>query len=266
MTKKEVKKKKSLPVRIINAFFALLCIFVCGCLVWIMAQMVMGKDPSLFGYRTMVVITESMTGTYDKGDVIYAKEYDKDQLLSNPEIIKEGDVISFIAPDGFGIVDGYTVTHRVVSEPFEQDGKWYVWTKGDANSQNDKVPIPLENIQAKVLGKSSFMAKLHAFLSNWYGFVLVIVIPLTAIGIWQVVEYAKAQNKQKLQKQEQEQQEEIARLEQSKQHKERKLKEQAVLEYIHQQQLEKQKDAENQQNTDITEQNGKSADNGEKDS
>ena len=71
---KKVKKKKSLPVLIIDIIVVAVFLFAAVCLLTVTIQTAMGKDPSLFGYRTMVILTDSMTGTYDRGDVIIVKE------------------------------------------------------------------------------------------------------------------------------------------------------------------------------------------------
>lgn len=231
---KEIKKKKSIPVLIINAIIIAVFVFVCGCLCWIMAQIFTGNDPSLFGYKSMVVLTDSMTGTYDKGDVIIAKEFAEGELEKDPHKIKVGDVITFVAPEGFGVVDGYKVTHRVVEGPFEKDGKWYVFTKGDANPVSDNVAIPLSSVEGLVVGKSEFMASLQKVFRTWYGFLILIVIPLVAIGVWQIVYTVKQNNKQKKQKADEQAQEEMKKIEQNRLERERELKEQAIQEYLKQ--------------------------------
>ena len=119
MEDKKSKKKISVPVLIINIIVTALFLFVFACLCTVMVQNFTGKEPTLFGYRSYVVITDSMTGTYDKGDVILVKVLDAEELEKDPSAVKEGDVVTFVAPEGFGAVEGYTVTHRVVEEPYK---------------------------------------------------------------------------------------------------------------------------------------------------
>lgn len=199
MEKTEKKKKISLPVLIIDIIVTVLFLFVFGCLLTVMTQYFSGKEPTLFGYRSFVVVTDSMTGTYDKGDVILVKVIDPGKLAEDPSSLKKGDVVTFIAPDGFGAVEGYTVTHRIVTAPYEQDGKWYIRTKGDAAAATDETPVPLENVTGLVLGKSEFLAGLQSVLRSKTGFLLIIVVPLLAIGIWQIAVFAvsSAKNKRK---------------------------------------------------------------------
>lgn len=201
MEKTEKKKKISIPVLIINIIVTAVFLFVFGCLVTVMAQYFSGKEPTLFGYRSFVVVTESMTGTYDKGDVIIVKVVDPEKLYDDPSQLKEGDVITFTAPEGFGAVEGYTVTHRIVVAPYEgSDGRWYVRTKGDAAETADETPVPLDNVTGRVLGKSEALAGLQSVLRSKTGFLLIIVLPLIAIGVWQVAVFAITSAKSKKQK------------------------------------------------------------------
>lgn len=87
---KKVKKKKSLPVLIIDIIVVAAFLFTAGCLLTVTIQTATGKDPSLFGYRTMVILTESMTGTYDRGDVIIVKELSGGQRENPGEAIAAG--------------------------------------------------------------------------------------------------------------------------------------------------------------------------------
>lgn len=201
MEKTEKKKKISLPVLIINIIVTAIFVFVFICLCTVMIQTVTGKEPTLFGYRSFVVLTESMTGTYDKGDVIIVKVLDGEKLERDQSALKEGDVVTFIAPQGFGAVEGYTVTHRVVEEPFEgEDGKYYIRTKGDAAEIPDAVPIPVGNVTGIVLGKSELLAGLQNVLKSKTGFLLIIVVPLVAIALWQIGIFAVASSKSRKQK------------------------------------------------------------------
>ncbi len=202
METKEKKKKISLPVLIIDIIVTVLFVFVFACLLTVMIQTFTGKEPTLFGYRSFVVLTDSMTGTYDKGDVIIVKVVDGKESAEDNSLIKEGDVITFIAPEGFGGVDGYTVTHRVVKAPYKEvDGNYYVRTKGDAAAAEDETPIPVENVTGIVLCKSEALAALQGILKSKTGFLLIIVIPLVLIAVWQIAVFAVASAKNKKQTQ-----------------------------------------------------------------
>lgn len=202
METKENKKKISVPVLIINIIVTVLFLFVFACLLTVMIQTFTGKEPTLFGYRSFVVVTDSMTGTYDKGDVIIVKVVDGEDVAKDASLVKEGDAVTFIAPEGFGAVEGYTVTHRVVKAPYEEvDGNLYIRTKGDAAAAEDETPVPVENITGIVLGKSEALAAVQSVLRSKAGFLLIIVVPLVLIAVWQIAVFAVASAKNKKQTQ-----------------------------------------------------------------
>lgn len=75
-----------------------------------------------FHYGLLVIATESMTGSIDKGDAVIYEKYDG-------ELIAEGQVIVFEK-------NGVVVIHRVIRiENVDDELRYY--TKGDANSEED---------------------------------------------------------------------------------------------------------------------------------
>lgn len=82
--------------------------------------------PHVFGYRTAVMLTGSMTGTIDPGDVV----------VSVPRPAKDvevGDILTFHAP----VADRHLETHRVIDVRHTDDGAVEVRTQGDANDAAD---------------------------------------------------------------------------------------------------------------------------------
>ncbi|GAA3812026.1 signal peptidase I [Nocardioides panacisoli] len=90
------------------------------CLAWI--------APSLFGFSRYVITGPSMTGTYDRGSVVFEKPVDVADL-------EVGDVITYTPPADTGVT--WLVTHRIVDiEPAEGGGLLFT-TKGDHNPDPD---------------------------------------------------------------------------------------------------------------------------------
>ena len=87
--------------------------------------------PALLGLQRYVITGGSMTGTIDKGSVVYSK-------LTPTEELKVGDIITF-QPPGFTTL----VTHRIISIDRGQDGRRVFSTKGDFNSAADPWSINL---------------------------------------------------------------------------------------------------------------------------
>ena len=176
------KETKSLAKKIFNIVWYVIFAFVVVCLLSVGITLLRGEQPSLFGYQMYYVLTDSMTGTIDKDDVVICKKYDGGQL-------QVGDIITFEAPEGFEpkAIVGHNITHRIIVAPYQdEDGTWVIETKGDANSIADKVPVPVENVRATYVGTSGFLAGLMRFLSKWYGFATLIILPLVGVLIFEV--------------------------------------------------------------------------------
>src|SRR4051812_34799559 len=87
---------------------------------------VLAVGPHVLNYRTMTMLTGSMTGTIDVGDVEIVTPLPVDEVTA-------GMIIAYHIP----IDDHHLVTHRVVSVQHETNGSVTVQTKGDANDAID---------------------------------------------------------------------------------------------------------------------------------
>lgn len=97
-----------------------LVVVVLGCLAWM--------APSLFGFSRYVITGGSMSGTIEKGSVVFEKPVDTTDL-------EVGDVITYLPPASSGV--STLVTHRIVTiEPAAGGGTLFT-TQGDANPDPD---------------------------------------------------------------------------------------------------------------------------------
>lgn len=86
--------------------------------------------PALMGYQRYVIVSGSMTGTYDRGSLVFDK-------VVPVSTLKKGDVITYRPPQGVGPAG--LVTHRLVkvsTDPRAARGRVFQ-TKGDANQVKD---------------------------------------------------------------------------------------------------------------------------------
>lgn len=104
------------------------------------AIIVFAIGPRTGKYRTLTVLSGSMTPTFDPGDSIVVRPVPLDQL-------RKGDVITYNIPVG----DGHVVTHRIVSIARKGGGNPVVVTKGDANQAVDDWEAQLQGSEAWVL-------------------------------------------------------------------------------------------------------------------
>ena len=188
-SKKKMPKWLDITLKVIKWT---LILFIVVCMLSLLAQRMTGNTPELFGYSTYTVATGSMAGTYDVGDIVLCKRTKDPIKYNKTNGFKEGDVIAFIAPAGFD-KEGHTITHRIVSAPYyeEESDTWYVETKGDAAPTKDRKPIPLDNIQGVIVGTSKGVTSFMKFITKWYGFTTIVVIPLLLLLVWQIVIIAR---------------------------------------------------------------------------
>ena len=94
--------------------------------------------PKVAGAKPLTILSGSMTGTYDVGDVVVVKPVKVDTL-------QIGDVITFQPFSD----DPELTTHRIVGMSFGPHGRQFV-TQGDANNAPDLEPISAEQVKGTV--------------------------------------------------------------------------------------------------------------------
>lgn len=95
------------------------------------------SDGYLFGYRTTFVLTGSMEPEIPVFSLLIEKRHEEGS------VVQVGDVITFsVHEDGFS----KRVTHRVIRIEDER-----IFTKGDANSEEDDWRISLADVEGKVI-------------------------------------------------------------------------------------------------------------------
>ena len=84
--------------------------------------------PAALGWQRYVIVSGSMTGTYDRGSLVL------DEVVPVSEL-REGDVITYRPPAGSGPAG--LVTHRIAEVTTDKLGVCTFRTKGDANEAAD---------------------------------------------------------------------------------------------------------------------------------
>lgn len=131
---------------------------------------------SLLGYTPLVVKTNSMSPTFDAGDLIFIKKCD-------PDTLKEGDIICFHT-----IIDNeYALNTHRIEKIDESNGVRSYTTMGDNNNGiADRHIISNGDIVGKYTGHLKKAGKVMDFLSSSTGFLIVIVILMLLFFIYQV--------------------------------------------------------------------------------
>lgn len=134
---------------------ALMYVFVCLLLLVIIVQKVSSNNLSIGGYRVFMIISESMKGEYDIGDILVAKHVDEDQ-------INIGDNVTYLGE--YGDLKDLIITHKVVEK--RQSGNEYRFvTKGLANSISDP-EIRYDQIYGKVIYKTIILSFIARMMNN----------------------------------------------------------------------------------------------------
>ncbi len=170
-TKKATNKKTVIAV----VTTALLIAAVVLCVV--IAVQVFGKGYAAFGKKSMFrVVTGSMEPAITEDALIVA-----DQIPI--ENVKVGDIITFRSRSAE--MAGSIITHRVFKTDKSEDGKVLLYTKGDANSAEDVLPVDSGNYIGKVtkiMQNDSFLPLFISFFTSESGFVVCIVLPILVIA------------------------------------------------------------------------------------
>lgn len=129
----------------------------------ILSQIVINpnENPSLFGIKQYVIVSESMKPVLSINDIVIVKKIDTNEL-------KVGDIISF--KDGNSIV-----THRINEVVIDNNEKSFI-TKGDNNNTVDSDIISTNLIEGKVISIIPKLGKISLILQNKLVLVILIII------------------------------------------------------------------------------------------
>jgi len=131
--------------------------------------------PALAGYQRYVIVSGSMTGTYDRGSVVF------DQVVPVAEL-RVGDVITYRPPPGSGPAG--LVTHRIAAITRDERGEAVFRTKGDANATADPWTFSLPGPrQARVRASVPYAGFALAALSDRRVRMLVVGLPALLIAL-----------------------------------------------------------------------------------
>ena len=134
-----------------------------------------GSVSDIAGFTPLAVQSDSMSPTFNKGDLIFIHKCDTSQL-------EVGDIVTFHT-----IIDNeYALnTHRIATID-EVNGMRSFTTKGDNNDVVDTHVISDGDIVGKYLFAVPHLGQVMDFLSSSMGFLIVIVLPMLLFFIYQV--------------------------------------------------------------------------------
>ena len=134
--------------------------------------------PSLLGYQRYIILTGSMTGTYDRGSIVFDKPVPTASL-------KVGDPISYKPPPGF--TSQGLETHRIYRITTGKDGVRTYQTKGDANKTPDVWHFTLPRpTQDEVKFHVPEVGYLFLILSIREFRLIVVAVPAILLGLYEL--------------------------------------------------------------------------------
>lgn len=172
------KQKKSEAKKayqyVTTAILSVVMIAVIAALAMVFIQVARGQKPNLFGYRVYYVMTDSMTPSIKVGDVLIERVFDPEK---DAALLTEDTVISYVG--AYGDYKGMSITHRII-EGVHYDkahGKYVVTTQGTKEGATIDPPVPVENIEAVMVRKSSLITGLYSVFKSTAGLICITVIP-----------------------------------------------------------------------------------------
>ncbi len=148
-------------------------------IIFIVAMRLSGGVPSLFGYNLYVIVSPSMEPEIMVGDIIISKEYDGEEDL------EVGQVVTYLGKEGD--LAGKTITHKVVR--ILNDGETII-TRGVANGDDDPA-IGKDDIMSVMVYKPFLIGKIYSVISTTWGFLLLVLIPMMALIVSEIVNLIK---------------------------------------------------------------------------
>lgn len=143
--KNKIKKDKIQKVvyKTTNVLLTIIVIIAIISLLTLVIQKIIFKNemPNIFGFKILQVMSGSMSGTFETGDLILVKK------ITNESDLNIGDIITFKVNESL-------VTHRII-DITKNNGKLEFTTKGDANNVKDIDKVEFNNIEGKFLFKIS---------------------------------------------------------------------------------------------------------------
>ncbi len=170
------EKKNSFIFNLQTVLGVIMCVILIPILIINCTLLIKGytnKDevPTVGGIFPMIILTDSMQGVFESGDLIICKSIE-------PQAVQENDVITYFDPAGNG---KSVVTHRVI-EIVTQDGKLFFKTKGDANNAEDSDLMPAENLIGIYTGfHIPGAGNIAMFMQTTTGLVICVVLPIVLL-------------------------------------------------------------------------------------
>jgi signal peptidase len=162
--------------KIVSIATSLLLVLVIALCAFLFIGKMNGGKTVLLGNEIMVVLSGSMSPTFNTGSIVGVGPISYEQ-------IKQGDIITFKDPEG------RTITHRVLE--ITENG---LVTKGDANDAKDTALVTKDRVIGEVQFSVPLVGYLIEFVKSKVGMVVFLGVPglyLIVSQIWKLLRMIK---------------------------------------------------------------------------
>ncbi len=144
------------------------------------------QPPSLFGYRIVKILTDSMSPQIQAGEYIWVRHI-------NGQDVREGDIVVHV-PE-YGSFKGVTMTHKCIRAPYydEEYNRTCIQTQGVHEGATVDPPVPIENVQSLYICTIPLRGFFN-FITSLWGIVILVAIPCLVAILLQIVSLARKVN------------------------------------------------------------------------
>lgn len=170
-----MRAKKSIFKRITNILLTLILIFLVVVVIFTVIARATGNTPNVFGYMIFRVSSDSMEPELMVGDIILTKE------VTDIESVNVGDVVTFHCTEGR--MAGELVTHKVIDEPYYDNGQYWIHTKGvAAPADHEGELFTDEQLVSKMICVIPFVGVIFDFFLTPWGLLVAILLIILAFA------------------------------------------------------------------------------------
>ncbi|MFX0083252.1 MAG: signal peptidase I [Candidatus Hodarchaeota archaeon] len=180
------EKETSLKRKIFVAVILLGVAFSGAFLVYFIMQVSLNTKTPM-----VVVVSGSMEPNLHKGDLLFLRGKDAENIKNGTIEGKEGDIIVFDARGLLGWIKppSEPIVHRVIDKMY--DNGWFFLTKGDANPYPDAVWVPETRILGVVVGRIPYIGWVKIALTDSGLLIPLLVIVSVLLVISLIYDLAK---------------------------------------------------------------------------
>jgi len=153
------EKETSLKRKIIVTALLLGLAFSGAFLIYYIMQIALNTESPM-----VVVVSGSMEPKLHRGDLLFLKGKDAEDIKNGTIEGKEGDIIVFDARGLWITAPNDPIVHRVVDKKY--DNGWFFLTKGDANTSPDAEWVPETRILGVVVGRIPYIGWVKIVLTD----------------------------------------------------------------------------------------------------